>query len=74
MVLGRCGSCTVTCILHDLTFPAVMQLTNLKAVQLLGAGVETVINNPDIPEAVPLLRVADPLMGVRLATWVSLVL
>ena len=51
-----------------------MQLTNLKAVQLLGAGVETVINNPDIPETVPLLRVADPLMGVRLATWVSPVL
>jgi glyoxylate/hydroxypyruvate reductase A len=46
------------------------KLTNLKAVQLLGAGVETVINNPDIPETVPLLRVADPLMGVRLATWV----
>jgi hypothetical protein len=47
-----------------------MQLTNLKAVQLLGAGVETVINDPDIPDTVPLLRVADPLMGVRLATWV----
>ena len=52
-------------------FAAVPQLTSLKAVQLLGAGVETVINNPDIPETVPLLRVADPLMGVRLATWVS---
>lgn len=47
-----------------------MQLRNLQAVQLLGAGVETVTNDPDIPDTVPLLRVADPLMGVRMATWV----
>lgn len=49
---------------------SVMQLKNLKAVQLLGAGVETVINDSDIPHSVPLLRIADPLMGSRLATWV----
>lgn len=48
-----------------------LQLTSLKAVQLQGAGVETVINNPDIPTSVPLLRIADPLMGQRMAMWVS---
>lgn len=42
--------------------------------QLLGAGVETVINDPDIPTSVPLLRVADPLMGQRMATWVTIFL
>jgi len=46
------------------------KLTSLKAVQLQGAGVETVINNPDIPTSVPLLRIADPLMGQRMAMWV----
>lgn len=46
------------------------QLTNLRAVQLLGAGVDSVIDNPDIPSTVPLLRVADASMGRRMATWV----
>ncbi len=45
-------------------------MPNLKAVQLLGAGVDSVINDPELPDTVPLLRIADPLMGQRMATWV----
>ncbi len=50
------------------------KLTNLTAVQLQGAGVDSVISNPDIPTTVPLLRIADPLMGQRMAMWVSILL
>lgn len=46
------------------------KLTNLRAVQLLGAGVDSVISNPNIPSDLLLLRVADPSMGRRMATWV----
>lgn len=36
----------------------------------MGAGVDSIINDPTLPRHVPLLRVIDPLMSERMATWV----
>ena len=47
------------------------QLTNLRAVQVMGAGVDSVINDPAISRQLQLFRIADPLMGQRMATWVQ---
>ena len=45
---------------------------NLKAVQSTGAGVDKMILIPDyLPRTIPLLRLIDPLMAERMATWVT---
>lgn len=45
------------------------QCPNLKAIQSMGAGVDSLLGL-DLPTHVPLLRVIDPLMTERMATWV----
>ncbi|PSC71738.1 Glyoxylate hydroxypyruvate reductase A [Micractinium conductrix] len=52
--------------------PAVLlqRCPNLKAIQSMGAGVDSMIGEPSLPRHVPLLRVIDPLMSERMATWV----
>lgn len=50
--------------------PPPMQCPNLKAIQSMGAGVDSLIGDDTLPRAVPLLRVIDPLMSERMATWV----
>eukprot|EP01025_Chloroclados_australasicus_P002107 TRINITY_DN1048_c0_g1_i8.p1 TRINITY_DN1048_c0_g1~~TRINITY_DN1048_c0_g1_i8.p1 ORF type:complete len:328 (+),score=42.54 TRINITY_DN1048_c0_g1_i8:207-1190(+) len=42
---------------------------NLKAIQSVGAGVDH-LANVEIPENVPVLRIVDPVMSERMATWV----
>lgn len=46
------------------------QCPNLKAIQSMGAGVDSLLTDPTLPRHVPLLRVIDPLMAERMATWV----
>jgi glyoxylate/hydroxypyruvate reductase A len=46
------------------------QYTDLKAIQVLGAGVDSLVTDPDLPRNIPLLRVIDPLMTERMATWI----
>jgi hypothetical protein len=36
----------------------------------MGAGVDSLIGDATLPRTVPLLRVIDPLMSERMATWV----
>jgi glyoxylate/hydroxypyruvate reductase A len=36
----------------------------------MGAGVDSMVADPSLPRHVPLLRVIDPLMAERMATWV----
>lgn len=36
----------------------------------MGAGVDSLLNDPTLPRHLPLLRVIDPLMAERMATWV----
>ena len=43
---------------------------NLKAIQSMGAGVDSMLADPTLPRHLPLLRVIDPLMAQRMATWV----
>lgn len=38
-----------------------LQCPNLKAIQSMGAGVDSMIHEPSLPRHVPLLRVIDPL-------------
>lgn len=47
-----------------------MQVPNLKAIQVLGAGVDSQLSDPDVPRHVPLLRIIDPLMAERMASFV----
>jgi glyoxylate/hydroxypyruvate reductase len=46
------------------------QCPNLKALQSMGAGVDSLLSDPTLPRHVPLLRVIDPLMAERMAIWV----
>jgi glyoxylate/hydroxypyruvate reductase A len=46
------------------------QCANLKAIQSMGAGVDSLLADPTLPRHVPLLRVIDPLMAERMSTWV----
>ena len=43
---------------------------NLKAIQSMGAGVDSLMGDTTLPQHIPLLRVIDPLMAERMATWV----
>lgn len=42
---------------------------NLKAIQAMGAGVDSLLCDSNLPK-VPILRIIDPLMAERMATWV----
>lgn len=48
-----------------------VQCPNLRAIQSMGAGVDSLVADPSLPRHVPLLRVIDPLMSERMATWVT---
>lgn len=43
---------------------------NLRLVQSLGAGVDFLLNNGEIPPGVPIARLVDPLMAARMAEYV----
>lgn len=45
------------------------ECSNLKAIHSLGAGVDFLMEDPTIPKDVPLLRIVDPLMAERMATF-----
>lgn len=42
--------------------PCLLQCPNLRGVQSMGAGVDSLIGDPTLPRHVPLLRIIDPLM------------
>ena len=46
------------------------QCPHLRAIQSMGAGVDSMLGDDSLPRHVPLLRVIDPLMSQRMATWV----
>jgi glyoxylate/hydroxypyruvate reductase A len=51
--------------------PGILQrCPNLRAIQSMGAGVDSLLQDTTLPRHVPLLRVVDPLMAQRMATWV----
>lgn len=50
--------------------PSIAQCPNLKGIQSMGAGVDHCMHDATLPRHVPLLRVIDPLMSERMATWV----
>ena len=45
------------------------ELTGLKAVSSLGAGVEHLVNDPDLPDALPLGRLAGPKLATDMAAY-----
>jgi len=45
---------------------------NLKGLQSLGAGVDHVFRDPDLPEALPIARIVDPYMTEDMTQWVML--
>lgn len=46
------------------------RLTRLRAIFSLGAGVESLLANPEIPRDVPLIRMVDPSLGAGMAEFV----
>ena len=51
---------------------ALAQMPNLRVVQVLGAGVDHVLNDPGLPPRVPVLRLVDPGMTVAMGEYVEL--
>ncbi|HEY7907080.1 MAG TPA: glyoxylate/hydroxypyruvate reductase A [Wenzhouxiangella sp.] len=47
----------------------VQTLPNLKAISSLGAGIEHLVSDPDIPATLPLGRLAGPKLAMDMATW-----
>jgi glyoxylate/hydroxypyruvate reductase A len=45
-------------------------LPNLKCICSLGAGVDHIFSDPDLPRGVPVTRLVDPVMGRRMAEYV----
>jgi len=43
---------------------------NLLAIASLGAGVDALVNDPDLPRGIPITRLVDPLMADRMAEYV----
>ncbi|WIA23077.1 hypothetical protein OEZ85_001422 [Tetradesmus obliquus] len=43
---------------------------NLRVVQSLGAGVDSLLAAGQVPQELPITRIVDPLMAQRMATWV----
>jgi glyoxylate/hydroxypyruvate reductase A len=48
------------------------QLTNLRVIFSLGAGVESLLGNPEIPSDIPLIRMVDPFLGADMAIYVAM--
>lgn len=48
------------------------QLTGLRAVFSLGAGVERLLANPELPPDMPLVRMVDPSLGADMAIYVTM--
>jgi glyoxylate/hydroxypyruvate reductase A len=48
------------------------KFSNLKALQSLGAGVDHVFLDPDLPETLPIARIVDPSMTEDMTQWVVL--
>ena len=46
------------------------RLTHLRVIFSLGAGVESLLGNPEIPDDVPLIRMVDPSLGAGMAEFV----
>jgi len=46
-------------------------LPNLKGIASLGAGVDALLSDPDLPAGVPITRLVDPLMKDRMAEYVT---
>lgn len=51
---------------------ALAQLPNLKLIHALGAGVEDLFADPDLPPQVPIVRLVDPAMTVAMSEYVQL--
>lgn len=47
------------------------RLPNLVGISSLGAGVDAILNDPNLPAGVPVARLVDPLMAERMAEYVS---
>ena len=47
-------------------------LSNLKAIHSLGAGVDHIFSDPQLPENIPLFRVLDADLATRMGEWVAL--
>lgn len=47
----------------------IQDLPNLKAISSLGAGIEHLLNDPDIPATLPFGRLAGPKLATDMATW-----
>ncbi len=51
--------------------PLLDQCPNLKAVQLMGAGVDSVLSGGGVlPDSVPVARIVDPVMAQSMGTYV----
>jgi glyoxylate/hydroxypyruvate reductase A len=48
------------------------QLPNLRVIQVIGAGVDHVLNDPGLPPRVPVLRLVDPGMTIAMMEYVAL--
>lgn len=48
------------------------RLPNLRAVMSLGAGVDHAFTDPDLPRAVPLVRLVDPALTEQMTEWVTM--
>ena len=51
---------------------ALRDFPNLRAIFSLGAGVDHLVEDPDLPDGVPLVRVVDPDLTARMSEWVVL--
>jgi glyoxylate/hydroxypyruvate reductase A len=47
-----------------------LRLSNLRVIFSLGAGVESLLANPEIPPAIPLIRMVDPSLATGMAEFV----
>jgi len=49
---------------------ALRRFPNLKAILSTGAGVDGIMADPDLPPGVPISRIVDPWMSIRMSQWV----
>ena len=57
-------------IIWQLPHGVLVGLPNLLAVSSLGAGVDALMSDPDLPRNIPVARLSDPLMADRMAEYV----
>ncbi|MCB8877109.1 2-hydroxyacid dehydrogenase [Acidisoma silvae] len=69
--IGNPAEVTYAFVWHP---PSVLftQLTSLRAVFSLGAGVDKLLANPELPRDVPLIRMVDPSLGADMAIFVAM--